>query len=205
MDQKKIIDITRPIHPGMAIYPGNPEVEFTQLQQAAFATSALTKIVMGSHTGSHIDALSHIDSQGASVDAYSLDIFIGLCTVYDLTLCQGVIGSDAVRGVSAKRVLLYTKNSHIPIDSFDERFVALNEEAAKALIAQGVQLVGVDGPSIKKRGVRDRVHSLLLEAGVVIVEGLWLRDVAAGDYELLCLPLALVGVDGAPVRAVLRR
>jgi arylformamidase len=188
----------------MAIYPSNPPVAFRSVTGASATSSALTEITFGSHTGTHIDAPSHIHNGDASAGVYDLSRFIGHATVCDLSFCRNVIGEDDVAGVTGERVLLKTANSNLSVDLFDESFVALKEAAAHALVAKGILLIGIDGPSIKKRGVHDRVHELFLQAGVVIVEGLYLKGVAAGEYELICLPLP-VDLDGAPVRAVLRR
>lgn len=198
-----LIDITKPIHPGMAIYPNNPAVCFEQISQATAISSALTKITLGSHTGTHIDAPSHITDGATGVEAYSLEKFVGQAQVIDLAGVEAVITSTDLPVTQAARVLIRTRNSQGNIDVFDPGFVALDESAARELVRRGVGLVGIDAPSIKKKGVKDETHEILLEAGVVIVEGLWMPDVKAGMYELLCLPLA-VNLDGVPVRAVLR-
>lgn len=199
-----LIDITRPIHPKMAIYPGNPAIEFTRVQEAGDGRSALTKITLGSHTGTHIDAPSHIDPNGAGTDQYSLDQLIGKAEVIDLTNIADVIMAADLPVTTASRILIKTRNSSGDLDIFNPGFVALDESAAAELVKRGIQLIGLDAPSIKKKGVKNRVHEIFLSAGVIILEGLWLADVPAGTYELLCLPLSVVNLDGAPVRAVLR-
>jgi arylformamidase len=198
------IDITRPIHPGMAIYPNNPAVLFEQLQTASAQTSALTKITIGSHTGTHIDAPSHITAEAVGTGQYSLDQLNGPCTVIDLTAVANIITDDDIPVTSTERIILKTQNSFSDRDTFDETFIALDERAAQKLVEAGVKLVGIDALSIKKKGVKDQVHHIFLDAGVIIVEGLWLANVEPGDYELLCLPLP-VDLDGAPVRVVLRK
>ncbi len=199
-----LIDISRPIHPKMAIYPGNPAVEFIPVQEASATQSALTQVVLGSHTGTHIDAPSHIDSRGKGTDIYSLDALLGLAEVIDLSPVSSIISAQDIPPTSTERILFKTRNSQEDPNVFDIEFVALDESAAEECVRRGVKLVGIDALSIKKKGVKDRVHALLLDAGIVILEGLWLSDVSAGMYELLCLPLPLQNVDGAPVRAVLR-
>lgn len=200
-----LIDITRPIHPKMAIYPGNPAVEFTRVQEARDGQSALTKITIGSHTGTHIDAPSHIDPAGKGTDHYALDQLIGASEVIDLTAISDVITASDLPPTSSDRVLIKTRNSSGDPNSFDPNFVALDESAAGELVKRGIKLVGLDALSIKKKGVKDRVHEILLSASVIILEGLWLSHVEPGSYELLCLPLSVVNLDGAPVRAVLRK
>ncbi len=196
-------DITRPLHERMLMYPGNPPVKFRTLRQASASSSALISLALGSHTGTHIDAPAHVIPGGVGTASYSLEQMIGACEVIDLSAVANVINDSDLPATTQPRLLLKTKNSSGSIDVFNENFVALAESAATLLIERGIKLIGIDAPSIKKRGVSDNVHHLLLQAGIVILEGLWLKDVAAGYYELLCLPLA-VDLDGAPVRAALR-
>lgn len=198
-----LVDITRPIHAKMAIYPGNPAVVFEQVQEARGPSSALTKITMGSHTGTHLDAPSHIDPQGKGTGMYDLDQLCGPCDVIDVRAATRVILAADLPATSAPRVLIKTANSDGDIDQFIPDFVALADTAAQELISRGVKLVGIDAWSIKKKGIRDKVHELLLNAGIAIVEGLWLDGVQPGKYELYCLPLK-VDLDGSPVRAVLK-
>lgn len=196
------LDISRPIHAAMAIYPGNPPVQMTRVTAATAEHSAVTHITLGSHTGTHIDAPSHIDPAGRGTSVYALTSLNGPCEVIEIPNVTTVSAGDLPQ-TTAPRVLIKTDNAATPSDTFDPNFVALDESAAKTLVERGVELVGIDGPSIKKKSVRDSVHQLLLDAGVVILEGLWLTEAVPGNYTLLCLPLA-VDLDGAPVRAVLQ-
>lgn len=199
-----LIDISRSIHAAMAIYPNNPAVSIRSIQKATDGASALSEILIGSHTGTHIDAPSHIDPMGAGVDIYSLDQLIGPCDVMDVVNNVSVIHGVDLSPTTSPRVLIKTHNSLMSPDEFDPDFVALAEDAAEELVRRGVRLVGIDAPSIKKKGVKDRVHEIFLRAGVCVLEGLWLKDVQAGSYELMCLPLPISGIDGVPVRAILR-
>lgn len=198
-----LIDISRPIHPSMVVYPGNPGVAFESYQKTSADKNALTNITLGSHTGAHIDAPAHIHEGAAGSDSYPLDVLVGLAEVVDVPAGEVITAMD-LPATSQERVLIKTVNSLKNINTFDPSFVALDESAAAELVRRGVKLVGVDALSIKKKGVKDRTHAILLDAGVVVVEGLWFADVPTGQYELMCLPLPLVGLDGAPVRAVLR-
>lgn len=198
-----MIDITRPIHSGMAIYPGNPSVRIGTIREAKGDTSALSEISIGSHTGTHMDAMLHIASGGTGIEAYSLEQFIGDCDVIEVSSNLNVITAQDLPEPSRDRVLLKTKNSSLDIDVFDPEFIAIDESAAREIVRRGVRLIGIDGPSIKKKGVKDRVHEILLAAGIVIIEGLYLKEVKPGVYTLLCLPMRLSHVDGAPVRAIL--
>lgn len=199
-----LIDISRPIYPGMVIYPANPEVTFETHQRASADKNALTRVTLSTHTGAHIDAPAHIHEGAPGASSYPLETMVGLSQVIDLSHLASVITAADMPQTSHERILIKTKNSAGDVDVFDPNFVALDEGAAAELVRRGVKLVGLDALSIKKKGVNDATHAILLDAGVVILEGVWLKGVAAGNYELWCLPLPLVGLDGAPVRAVLR-
>lgn len=200
--QRQLIDITRPIHPDMAVYPGNPTVQFSQITAASPDSSAVTAITLGSHTGTHIDAPAHIAAHEPGTGQYDLTLLNGPCEVVEV-LADSLITRHNLPATAAERVLLKTRNSVLASEVFDATFIALDDGAAEELVRRGVRLVGIDGPSIKKKGVKNNVHRLLLTAGIVIIEGLVLRDVLPGAYTLWCLPLA-VNLDGAPVRAVLQ-
>ena len=130
-------------------------------------------------------------------------MLVGPARVLDLTRVEGEIGADALGGDGLpERVLLKTRNSELwAREEFVEEHVALGAEAARALVAAGVRLVGIDYLSIGDEGA----HHALLEAGVVALESLDLRGVEPGEYELVCAPLKLVGSDGAPARTLLIR
>lgn len=198
-----IIDISRPIHAGMAVYPGNPPVAVQNVQTATNGESALSVISFGSHTGTHIDAPSHIIDGAPGVDMYNLEQMIGQAEVVDVSNVKTVITATDLPLTTSSRALLKTSNSNQDINSFSPDFVALDESAAKELVSRGVRLVGIDALSIKKKGVRDNVHKILLDAGIIILEGLWFNGVESGSYHLMCLPLPVINCDGAPVRAVL--
>ncbi len=199
-----LIDISRPIHTGMVIYPNNPSFSLRSIQKAVGGASALSEITIGSHTGTHIDALSHIDPMGSGVDAYTLDQLVGPCDVIEIAHDVSVIHEVDLSPTTTPRVLIKTRNSLRNPNEFDPDFVALADDAAEALMRRGVRLVGIDALSIKKKGVKDRVHEIFLRAGVCILEGLYLADARVGLYELMCLPLPISGIDGVPARAILR-
>lgn len=200
----EVIDISMLISPGMVIYPNNPRVAFEQVSEVSEATNAITQVTLGTHTGTHLDAPRHVDVNAPGISAYSLEQLVGPAEVLDLTRVASVITAADLPATKRARVLLKTRNSQGDLRVLAENFVALDESAAEEVVRRGIRLIGLDALSIKKRGVRDRVHQILLSARVAILEGLWLAHVDAGEYELLCLPLA-VDLDGAPARAALRR
>ncbi|HSX24991.1 MAG TPA: cyclase family protein [Candidatus Andersenbacteria bacterium] len=197
------IDISRPIHPDMAIYPNNPGVSMEPVQTASADQSGLTTITLGSHTGTHIDALSHIKANGSGIEQFDLNQFIGPVDVVEIPNDTSVITAQDIPETTSPKIIFKTKNSERPINEFDPDFVAIDETAAQELVRRNIVLVGIDALSIKKKGVHDRVHAILLEANIVILEGLYMADVDAGKYNLICLPLSIAGIDGVPARAVL--
>lgn len=198
------LDITRQIHPAMAVYPNNPGVTFEKAQAAdpVHQKNALSKITLGSHTGTHIDTPAHLHPDGAGALSYSLEQLNGPCEVIDLSHLETVITAADIPVTNADRVLLKTRNSQADPDTFADTFVALDDSAAEECVKHSLKLIGLDALSIRKRGTKNHVHETLIDNNIIILEGVWLADVPAGRYELLCLPLK-VDLDGAPTRAVL--
>jgi arylformamidase len=204
---KKIYDITMGIHDGMLVYPGDPGVGVRRVKKIEDNSSAnISEYCMGSHTGTHVDPPFHFDPSGSTVEALPLDAMIGEAVVVQ---ARGeYIDRKFIEGASipdAARVLFKTRNSALGLEPpFREDFTHLTLDAAEYLVERGVRLVGIDYLSVEKFHSKDHaVHRLFLDNGVVIVEGLDLSNVEPGRYELICMPLKVVGGDGAPARAVL--
>jgi arylformamidase len=157
-----------------------------------------------------VDAPLHYLEDGDSVDDMSLEILIGPATISYLPGVEAVASSDLSSlklSAATRRLLLRTRNSELwaaGITEFKKDYVALTPDAAQWVVGQGIRLIGIDYLSVG--GYEDGVitHQILLDAGVVVLEGLNLSNVTPGEYELICLPTRLVGADGAPARAVLR-
>lgn len=162
------------------------------------------------HMGTHVDAPWHFLSDGFTVDEMSLDVLIGPATVAYLPEAS-VITAKELAGLNLpsgiQRLLLKTRNSDLwaaGVTEFRKDYVALSADAARWAVERGIRLVGIDYLSVQCYDDNPLTHQILMKAGVIIVEGLNLAAVEPGSYELICLPLRLVGADGAPVRAVLR-
>jgi len=206
----KIHDVSVPIRDGGLVYPGNPPIHI-ELQQAIArgASSNVSHVDFGSHTGTHVDAPRHFSDAGSGVDQIALDVLIGPALVISFgddvrAVTRGDLERHDLTGV--ERVLLHTRNSaYLTQDpAFHEDFTYLAPDGAEHLVANGVKLVGVDYLSIDRfHSGNHPTHHTLLGAGVTIVEGLALDGIADGRYELCCLPLRIVDADGAPARAVL--
>jgi arylformamidase len=210
-----IHDISVTITPGETpIYPGDPGIEVTAWASIRRGDVANVSLLhFGAHTGTHIDAPSHFIEGAPGLDAIPLDAFVGEARVVEmpgdvLAIDETHVAVHVPTGTA--RVLFKTRNSEFwenPRGAFREDFTYIAPNAARALVERGVRLVGFDYLSVEKFKSEDfATHLILLSNGVAIVEGLDLRAVNAGTYELVCLPLKLSAGsgDGAPARAILR-
>ncbi len=209
----RILDISVQLIPGMPVWPGDGEVVAEPASRIAEGGhSNVTNLRHTSHTGTHLDAPWHFIDTGKKLHTILLDRLIGPCVVSDFTsLDRDIEAADLEQaGIPAgtKRLLLKTKNSALwdkPRHSFHTEFIGVNPSGAHWLVDHAVDLVGIDYLSIEPFAGNDETHLTLLGAELVIVEGLDLRAVEPGGYRLICLPLRLGEMDGAPCRVVLER
>lgn len=202
-----IYDISPPITAALWVWPGDTppsrEVILDLEQGDDFTLSTLRATV---HLGAHVDAPSHYGAGAPSIDQWPLQRFLGPCQVLRVGVERGAhVTTRMVAGtVQAERVLLATDTFPDPTD-FNEDFAAVTPEVIEALAQQGVTLVGIDTPSVDPFAAKEpAAHRACLRNHIAILEGLVLRDVPAGLYELIAVPLRLVGFDASPVRALLR-
>ena len=205
----QIYDVTRTLQAGMASWPGEPGPALTPIKQMSQGHADVSHLALGVHTGTHVDAPSHFIPGGAGVESLPLTALIGPARVVKIEH-EGAVRVEELERAGlegVERVLFRTRNSDEWSDSvFKEDFVHLDPKAARWLADRGTRLVGVDYLSVESFTAPEPLtHRTLLGAGVVIVEGLDLREVAPGDYMLSCLPLKLAGADGAPARVVLTK
>jgi arylformamidase len=207
----RLVDVSVLLAPGLATYPGNPPFEMTPVKRiAAGDSSNNSRLVMGTHTGTHVDAPLHFFDGRPGADALALELLIGRARVIDLPHRGGITEKHlADAGLREDlRVLLRTPNSALwnSSEGFHSDYTYISEGGARFLVDQGVKVVGVDYLSVeqyKKAGAP--AHRALLGAGVIVIEGLNLSDAEAGQYEMYCLPLRVASGDGAPARVVLKR
>lgn len=204
------IDISMPVHSGMAVWPGDNAVRVERILSLDRGDPFnLTHCSFTAHTGTHMDAPRHFLAQGAAMDALPLEAVLGPCRVVGIRDPEAVRLAELPRDLQrGERILFKTENSfrHLHSGSFAEDFVYISREAAEGLAAAGVRTVGIDYLSVG--GFHHdlvETHLALLGAGIWIIEGLDLSCVEPGRYELACLPLRLIGADGAPARAALRK
>jgi kynurenine formamidase/threonine dehydrogenase-like Zn-dependent dehydrogenase len=204
------IDLTVGIRNDMVHYPGNPGVELKQTQHLDRGDPAtVSQLSLGVHTGTHVDAPVHFIAGAPGVDESSIDAMIGPARVIEILNKERCTAKDlAPHDIRpGERLLLRTNNSSRcwNVDAFVDDYAYLDASAARMLAERQVRLVGIDYLSIGRGNEGPEVHRILLEAGVVIVEGLDLSQVRAGSYDVVCLPLKILGGDGAPARVAVRR
>ncbi len=209
----KIYDVSVPISDGLPVWPGDPSIEVQRTGKVEEgAPSNVSSITMGSHTSTHIDPPFHFVPDGDTVDVLSLERLIGPAWVVDCRGAREVTG-ELLQGAGVPegttRLLLRTDNSALwddPHHEFFRGYVDIAQSGAEWMVARGVQVVGIDYASVDNiDGEGFPAHNVLLPNEVIIIENLDLRAVPPDRaYELICLPLKIVGGDGAPARVVLR-
>ena len=204
------IDVSVPVRDGMVHWPDDPPVEIgLSLSIARGDPANVTKVSMSAHTGTHMDAPRHFIDGGDGVDAVPLEAMIGPARAIEIESPEAVTADELGRHDlgEVERLLLRTRSSDREwwLQDFDPEFVHIEPAAAEAIAQAGVRMVGVDYLSVGGMDEGAETHRALLDAGVWIVEGLDLSGIGAGEYELVCMPLRLVGADGAPARALLRK
>jgi arylformamidase len=201
----KLIDVTVPIRNGMPVYDNNPGVTLERARSIADGDAVnISRLDVGVHTGTHVDAPVHFIEGGAGTETIDPEILIGDAHVVDATGLDQDIDGDALATLDlpagATRLIFKTPNSELwNLDHFTRGFIRFVESGARPLVEAGVRLVGIDYLSVGDEGA----HKEFLSNGVVPLEGLDLRAVEPGPYRLYCLPLKLVGSDGAPARVLL--
>ena len=206
----KIHDISLPVSESLIIWPGDPAIRITQpshLDRGDLYT--VSRLDLGAHTGTHVDAPAHFIRGGAGVDCLDLDLLVGPARVVHVAEAS-VLTPEVLESLSipsgTERLLLRTRNSErwaSGKEGFWEDYVGVTDAGARWLIARGVRLVGIDYLSVSTYTDLVPPHQTLLGAGVIIVEGLNLSGINPGVYQLVCLPIKLVNGDGAPARAIL--
>lgn len=207
----RIFDVSVPVVNGGVVYPGNPEIRIEPHSELSRgASSNLSRLSFGSHTGTHVDAPRHFFEAGSTIDRLPLNALIGPALV--IRMADDVMSVTAAHlqqhnlsGV--ERLLIRTRNSaFVTGREFHPDYTFIAPDAAEHIAAHGVNLLGVDYYSVEQfHSGHHRTHRTLLERGIVIVEGLDLSDIEPGAYAFCCLPLRLEGLDGAPARAVLMK
>jgi len=205
-DGTGLIDISIPLREGTPEWPGDTPFSCRWTWDMQRGDSVNVSSTSGSpHVGTHADAPFHVDSAWQTSEHLRLDAFVGPATVVDVTGADGALGRDAIGPIAPEGRLLLRTGRTIAAGRFPETWPWLAPDCVAQLLTEGLRLVGVDAPSVDARESRTlEVHRALFTGGAFILENLDLRGTPPGSYELMAAPLRVVGLDAAPVRAILR-
>lgn len=205
-----IYDISLTISPKLPVWPGDPSIAIERVSDiGAGDDTNISRVSMGVHSGTHVDAPLHFLAEGDPVDQLDLKTLTGRAYVLDLTdvdLIDAQVLKEAEIPARTRRILFKTRNSELWSQGetrFQEDFVAISADGAQFLVDRGVRLIGVDYLSVAPYDDGIPTHKILLSAGVAIIEGLNLSHVDQGRYTLYCLPIKISESDGSPARAIL--
>ena len=207
----QLYDISVPLQAGLPTWPESHGIHISRLMTLEEGGWTISRLDVDVHSGTHIDAPLHIVPGGKTTCDIPLEKLVGPCFVAEFFDCKVITAEDLERASlprDVKKLLLKTDNSRLwddPRHPFYEDFCALSADGAQWVVERGIHLVGIDYLSIQRFHDSPQTHVILLENEVVILETLDLRAVPQGTYELWCLPLKVVGVEGIPARAVLRK
>ncbi len=207
-----LYDISLTISEDLPVWPGDPKIELTKISQIKDGEMAnVTHLSAGVHIGTHVDAPDHFLGNGQTVENLPVELLVGEAAVVEIPGEGQISAADlqtAAIPEGTTRLLIKTANSLLWAQDrkeFREDFIALQADAATYLVNRGVKVVGVDYLSVAPYDDSAPTHKILLEAGVLIIEGLNLSGIKAGEYTLMCLPLKIKGSDGAPARVLLQK
>jgi arylformamidase len=206
----RLIDVSVPLDALLPSYPHNTPFSLEPIKRIARGDSSnVSTLHMSAHTGTHVDAPRHFFDQGAGTESLPLELLIGRARVIEIDSRAGIAAEDLapIDLSDDVRVLIKTHNSRLwGSPEFHQDYVGVTDSGAKHLVEHGIKVVGVDYLSVETfHNPGAPAHHVLLGAGTIVIEGLNLREVDPGVYEMFCLPLRVVGSDGAPARVVLRR
>ena len=216
---EQIYDISMQISSDMFIYPGDLPPEISIQQDYDMSGFRVSELVLGSHTGTHVDAQKHFFKEGLSIDETPLSSFMGPCRLIEAS--PGKINKETIPSdIGSGEIILFKTNKSLQeksskndnykkgglypsVDTHLIQSCFLEIDTARLLLSYGVKAIGVDGLSIESPIGDGSVHRLLLSKSIAIIEGLKLCEVPPGQYLFICLPLKIKDCDGAPARAVL--
>ena len=212
----KVIDISRTIQADMEMYPGDAGPQITKVSGLDEGDSYnISRITLGTHTGTHVDPPLHLIRDGAGIDRLPMNTLVGNARVLDLSSINRPIEAGDIGPLEAGEIILLkggsedlgvsdvSADSGSSGDSGTSCGACLTAACARYLVDTGIKTIGTDAISIGALDEEYEVHHTLLDAGIVVIEGLEMPDVEAGDYFLVCLPLKIANGDGGPARAVL--
>jgi len=205
------IDITFPISTALPKWPGSVGFQSVWHMQMPAETNNLSSFTIDSHLGTHLDAPLHFVDKAKAIDEMDLNKLIGAAYVAEIRGLKSITATDLENAnipANCTKLLLKTDNQlywEQGLTEFQEDFSSIDATGAQWVVDRGIHLIGIDYLSIQRFHDGPLTHQILLRNEVVIVETINLEQIEQGWYDLICLPLKLKGLEGAPVRAVLRR
>lgn len=202
----RLWDISQVLRPDLPVWPGDTPFGGEQTWKMAQGSPVnVSRLTMSTHTGAHADAPLHYAQGAADIASVSLEPYIGECLVVDARGAEGLLEPHHLPDLDGAKRVLFRTYEHFPHDDWEAAHTAIAPATIDTLAAQGVLLIGMDGPSLDPQDSKSMdAHLAVLAADMRVLEGLVLDHVPAGRYELIALPLAIEGGDASPVRAVLR-
>lgn len=202
----KIWDISQRLHPGLPVWPGDTAFEQARTWQMEEGSPVnVSALTLSTHSGAHADAPLHYSQTARDIASVDLDPYLGECLVVDARGAGTLIGPDHLPAHGSVERILFRTFDQFPHHSWQDETTAIAPETIDRLASLGAKLIGIDGPSIDPQSSKTMdAHLAVLRHDIRVLEGLMLDDVPPGRYELIALPLAIVGGDASPVRAVLR-
>lgn len=204
MEIRNIIDISMDLNEKTVVWKDDAQPELKPILRQPKDPVNFTWLNFGSHAGTHVDAPFLLFKDKWASDEIPLKRMIGECQVLDLTDVEDMVTEERLRKckITKKIVLLKTKNSFDSMDEYNPKHVAMTPESAEYLIEQGVTCLGYDYQSFEREG-KNEVHKVFLAKKITLIDNLRLKETEEKDYFLICLPIKVTGIDGAPARAIL--
>lgn len=204
INTKSIIDISMDLNEKTVVWIQDPQPQLKPVCRQPEAEVNFSWLDFGSHAGTHVDAPYYLYSNLWTTEQIPLDRLVGDCQVLDLTHVEDTITSEDFKklDITKKKILLKTKNSLDPMEKYNPKHIAMTVESAEYLVSLGIETLGYDYLSFEREGKND-VHRVLLSRNIIVIDNLRLKDAEAKEYQLICLPIKVTGIDGAPSRAIL--
>jgi arylformamidase len=204
----RLFDISQTLRPALPVWPGDTEFSLRPTWTIEPDCPVnVSKLSLSTHSGTHADAPLHYDDAGKPIADIDPEIYLGKCHVFDVRHAKSLVQPehfDIGRAHGCERVLFRTFDT-FPHDKWVSEYTAISPETIRLLSKHNIRLIGMDGPSLDPETSKTLdAHHAVRQAGMAILEGLVLDEIAAGDYELIALPLKIAGADASPVRALLR-
>lgn len=204
IDPKKIIDISMDLNEKTVVWVQDPQPQLKPICRQPKDQCNFTWLDFGTHAGTHVDAPFYLYSKQWTVDQIPLSRLMGRCQVLDLTFVEDMITREDLQRctITEKKLLIKTKNSYDKMKKYNPKHVAMTADAAAYLVELGIETIGYDYQSFERNG-ENVLHDIFLSRNITCIDNLRLKETEAKKYSLICLPVKVTGIDGAPARAIL--